>query len=147
VPMLIWEDMLGFGSPVTRSAIPNWLFAQSCTTPDGTTLVLVYRSVWLSDDDRMYQHVKEMIDRSHSEVVMHYTVEDPQMIHGRGEWILYLLTEKSSRQREFDPTTARLLELCRTYDGEADPVHPMHANVVCLEVAIHASIARDEVIR
>ncbi|QFG11589.1 hypothetical protein PBI_BOGOSYJAY_76 [Mycobacterium phage BogosyJay] len=84
---------------------PGWLFAQRCESrwcgggfdTDPVTAVLVYRSTMVKDTSEMYAPVAEiLLGAARVELLGRGTIEDSQMMKGRGEWMVLRTTHMPS---------------------------------------------------
>lgn len=78
---------------------PTLLFAQKCEswwrTGDGerVTVLLVYRSTMVKDTKLIYRPVADLLlDHKNLDVLARGTIEDPEMVYGRGEYIVTRMT-------------------------------------------------------
>lgn len=75
---------------------PCWLTAHARDSPDGTTVLSVYRSVRVTDTSDLYAEVRSMILSAKRVVVLdRKIVKDSSMVYGKAESITMILGEVS----------------------------------------------------
>lgn len=84
--------------------IQHWLSYHIFGATEETVLV-VYRSTWLRDTDKMYEPVLALLADGY-EVLCREINQDADMIFGRGELTIYALAETGSAQRSATGTNS-----------------------------------------
>ncbi|MDP7733661.1 hypothetical protein [Mycobacterium paragordonae] len=106
-----------------RAEEPCILFAETIHLA-GLTGLLVYRSTWLRDTDRLYEVVADLVCRSTAvQVIVKETIEDPEMIFGQAEVMFALLHSSPQPIDPTDPSVCALIDLAASFAGNVS--HPL----------------------
>ncbi|AHG23860.1 hypothetical protein CH25_gp26 [Mycobacterium phage EagleEye] len=105
---------------------PGWLFAQRCEArwtgqhdQSPVELLLVYRSVMVRDTSSMYAPIASaLLAATRVETLGGGFFSDPDMMRGRGQWLLVRMTNKTSFPEGSIPVE-RLREIISSSAGEA----------------------------